>query len=224
MRDHPRTRGVYYASSCRGDASRGSSPHTRGLLISVISVSVRSGIIPAHAGFTHLSSSSAGAVWDHPRTRGVYTARSRTVVGTWGSSPHTRGLRDSRSGPRFLSGIIPAHAGFTPGGADAHAGPRDHPRTRGVYGVVGGAAQLVGGSSPHTRGLPVTLTQGHVSPGIIPAHAGFTTARRRRRPGRRDHPRTRGVYCLILSVWLPAPGSSPHTRGLRATLRCWGVM
>ena len=49
--------------------------------------------------------------------------------------------------------------------------------------------------------------------GIIPARAGFTRQRKRRRPAKPDHPRSRGVY---LGCFLPAPehqGSSPLARG-----------
>ena len=70
------------------------------------------------------------------------------------------------------------------------------------------------GSSPHTRGLRVG-GQGVGAPArIIPAHAGFTCCSPGWRPGRTDHPRTRGVYVARRLARELAGGSSPHTRGL----------
>ena len=50
---------------------------------------------------------------------------------------------------------------------------------------------------------------------IIPAHAGFTTGCRLRRPRAPDHPRTRGVYSSVTVQARVRSGSSPHTRGLQ---------
>ena len=111
-----------------------------------------------------------------------------------GSSPHTRGLHDEIRKAYRGGWIIPAHAGFTFGGAPSSGWARDHPRMRGVYGARASTASWNAGSSPHARGLrhQDRLRQGRQ--GIIPACAGFTT-----HPGRevetwRDHPRMRGVY------------------------------
>ena len=51
-------------------------------------------------------------------------------------------------------------------------------------------------------------------PGIIPARAGFTSPRTTRTSGRRDHPRTRGVYPESGTGTPLKEGSSPHARGL----------
>ena len=51
--------------------------------------------------------------------------------------------------------------------------------------------------------------------GIIPAHAGFTTAGRLGFLSTRDHPRTRGVYTRTTRTMNHHRGSSPHTRGLQ---------
>ena len=51
---------------------------------------------------------------------------------------------------------------------------------------------------------------------IIPARAGFTANRGRSPFGRRDHPRSRGVYLYaILPDW-NVKGSSPLARGLHS--------
>ena len=51
-KDHPRTRGVYRTAKVVTPWSGGSSPHTRGLLETVMGMDDETRIIPAHAGFT----------------------------------------------------------------------------------------------------------------------------------------------------------------------------
>ena len=151
-------------------------------------------IIPAHAGFTSARPSVTSVSPDHPRTRGVYSARTEQCGDGEGSSPHTRGLRVRVCACVRRCGIIPAHAGFTVWVCALPRPARDHPRTRGVYGR--GVRPGCGGpgSSPHTRGLPRRAPCGPTRRGIIPAHAGFTACPWEDGSGRRDHPRTRGVY------------------------------
>ena len=70
------------------------------------------------------------------------------------------------------------------------------------------------GSSPLARGLPGGVS-GCVRPrGIIPARAGFTRRRGRRRRRGPDHPRSRGVYHVEQESDKAAVGSSPLARGL----------
>ena len=137
-------------------------------------------------------------VRDHPRSRGVYVVD----------------LRTKKRKPR----IIPARAGFTGDGL-RHAGAgADHPRSRGVYHYDGGVFPGTRGSSPLARGLRDTggLVGGRrrIIParagftaagaawyqrlGIIPARAGFTAGCLRGPRTLVDHPRSRGVYCLLL--------------------------
>ena len=120
------------------------------------------------------------------------------VIG--GSSPHTRGTRASprtacrtaRDHPRIrgehvhgerrhdvADGIIPAYAGNT------------------VHGQR--LALACWGSSPHTRGTPITSRSFGTRDGIIPAYAGNTS----------------NQDALTSSLW----GSSPHTRGT-PSMRC----
>ena len=196
--DHPRTRGVYAAACASVRTAGGSSPHTRGLPMTGIPPSMMGGIIPAHAGFTAPCTGPCSPSRDHPRTRGVYSPACGCTPRGCGSSPHTRGLLGAVACEGGVSGIIPAHAGFTRRGPRSSSRRRDHPRTRGVYPVGGGQRGGGGGSSPHTRGL---RRRGHRDP---------------RRP--RDHPRTRGVYGGPGEDLVGALGSSPHTRGLRLAI------
>ena len=212
--DHPRTRGVYARSDTAAAPDRGSSPHTRGLLAVHVHVAGAGGIIPAHAGFTRLPAPRSARPGDHPRTRGVYVARAFRRRATVGSSPHTRGLRESLPYPRRRGRIIPAHAGFTPGSGGPPSWWSDHPRTRGVYLLTGRIRRTWPGSSPHTRGLRRARPHRPGGAGIIPAHAGFTPPAPPGPPALPDHPRTRGVYAPGAMRVVTTSGSSPHTRGL----------
>ena len=214
--DHPRTRGVYSAVHPTCPLTFGSSPHTRGLRAGELGLEGEDGIIPAHAGFTRRPRRSRWRGRDHPRTRGVYDSKRPGTSSISGSSPHTRGLRAAGWWTTSVTGIIPAHAGFTPGRASPGRRTTDHPRTRGVYGRSDDGREMALGSSPHTRGLPTSASPHPPLPRIIPAHAGFTTAPTPPTASSPDHPRTRGVYDAVPLDGVPLPGSSPHTRGLRA--------
>ena len=172
----------------------GSSPLARGLQSVVVRGDVRPGIIPARAGFTPLSPQRSSSGWDHPRSRGVYSAQREARTAITGSSPLARGLLQHAELGNGLLRIIPARAGFTSRPTSIRRTGSDHPRSRGVY----------------VRRLEVLA--GAV--GIIPARAGFTP-RLGRRSGRRwDHPRSRGVYSSCRACRAPSSGSSPLARGL----------
>ena len=70
--DHPRMRGVYMDYSHQQAKTPGSSPHARGLLATIMSGRLVSGIIPACAGFTPGPEGPVEGDRDHPRMRGVY--------------------------------------------------------------------------------------------------------------------------------------------------------
>ena len=76
--DHPRSRGVY---SCRTGALMtmgGSSPLARGLLRGPLAYMRGKRIIPARAGFTVCLTLFPKSSEDHPRSRGVYWASTRS--------------------------------------------------------------------------------------------------------------------------------------------------
>ena len=173
-------------------------------------------IIPARAGFTIRRGSLRPSGWDHPRSRGVYFHVRWCVMNVLGSSPLARGLPtlDLLRGP--LRRIIPARAGFTLVRSQMHQSHPDHPRSRGVYddGHRRGAAPV--GSSPLARGLLLPADGQERPVRIIPARAGFTPEQGQQRPGRGDHPRSRGVYEEQAEKAKLSEGSSPLARGLRA--------
>ena len=111
--DHPRSRGVYLVPPSFSGAACGSSPLARGLRVAARDPQGHVRIIPARAGFTRTRTTRGHASWDHPRSRGVYDARSRGYLQSRGSSPLARGLRGRRATASTPPRIIPARAGFT---------------------------------------------------------------------------------------------------------------
>ena len=192
--DHPRSRGVYGWPRVRDRCKRGSSPLARGLPQPNHQRIRGRRIIPARAGFTRHGSIGVCGPWDHPRSRGVYQDQSGVCS------------------PR--SGIIPARAGFTDGIGIIPAARGDHPRSRGVYPRGCSWGPHASGSSPLARGLLPRAHLPHPRPGIIPARAGFTILAVVPEDGNTDHPRSRGVYGMRVSLIHENAGSSPLARGL----------
>ena len=110
--------------------------------------------------------------------------------------------------------IIPARAGFTPALRGHSGAARDHPRSRGVYGLAIGSDGRRDGSSPLARGLQLGGSGPPDGGGIIPARAGFTSTSDWYSLDKRDHPRSRGVYFYPAVYFVLRPGSSPLARGL----------
>ena len=111
--DHPRSRGVYPASSRGLRFVVGSSPLARGLHGARGRPRGPPGIIPARAGFTESGAADGDTAGDHPRSRGVYLVSPFSSSVLPGSSPLARGLRLASQAKRGSTGIIPARAGFT---------------------------------------------------------------------------------------------------------------
>ena len=193
----------------------GSSPLARGLPEVLVDLVHGPGIIPARAGFTNRHSRCRTHAQDHPRSRGVYASVACASAFAAGSSPLARGLQDQEPDRRKRRRIIPARAGFTSMPTRRRPAARDHPRSRGVYGLHAHISHAEIGSSPLARGLPRAGRRCRSTSGIIPARAGFTKAFERRGPVASDHPRSRGVYTeyVVGDTW--REGSSPLARGLR---------
>ena len=92
-KDHPRSRGVYTAVSRYSPASSGSSPLARGLPSLLDRLRDLDRIIPARAGFTLACIVREAIREDHPRSRGVYSPKTRSILKGIGSSPLARGLQ-----------------------------------------------------------------------------------------------------------------------------------
>ena len=130
-----------------------------------------------------------------------------------GSSPLTRGkpVRGGARQPR--AGLIPAHAGKTRDAARQSPPPAAHPRSRGENVLAIKRAAFHRGSSPLTRGKRTGGRAACPLRGLIPAHAGKTTACPAARPAGRAHPRSRGENSISGLIVDRATGSSPLTRG-----------
>ena len=193
-RDHPRSRGVYYAALVTKFQNKGSSPLARGLPVHLGRGHRRHRIIPARAGFTEPEEERKHENTDHPRSRGVYFRLRQPASHVTGSSPLARGLPGAEEDLRAQRRIIPARAGFTAIRSYSIRPRGDHPRSRGVYRLPHLRYNDWTGSSPLARGLPGGVGLREERDRIIPARAGFTSRPRRTgRPGP-DHPRSRGVY------------------------------
>ena len=90
---HPRSRGENLMETDPTQAERGSSPLTRGKLLTVGGFAPAGGLIPAHAGKTWFPDRRDGRRGAHPRSRGE----------------NERRVDESAD----LEGLIPAHAGKT---------------------------------------------------------------------------------------------------------------
>ena len=202
--------------------------------MSMVCLTISSGIIPACAGSTGLAGDTRRSHRDHPRMRGEHLRPNPTSATDPGSSPHARGARVADLQGELLGGIIPACAGSTrwkrhwawlpPRIIPACAGStpfrtrfpppaRDHPRMRGEH--LGNACDLINpwGSSPHARGARQPVGARDALNGIIPACAGSTDSPRSRACLGRDHPRMRGEHNHGRATPLRTRGSSPHARG-----------
>ena len=163
------------------DANDGSSPLTRGKLTIKVLSRARFRLIPAHAGKTAASTSPRGMRPAHPRSRGENPNQRLTVRGRRGSSPLTRGKHVPLDERPFLGGLIPAHAGKTGRTTSRPLSTPAHPRSRGENFTSGSLTERPTGSSPLTRGKLLCSERSTRLPRLIPAHAGKTRSRVRRR-------------------------------------------
>ena len=99
-----------------------------------------------------------------------------------------------------------------------------HPRSHGENHSKGGKARTVPGSSPLTRGKRVFGGERQGCVRFIPAHAGKTNSAGLYPISLPAHPRSRGENVFFVSPARAANGSSPLTRGKRASGPRWSPM
>ena len=109
--DHPRTRGDKGLQYTAPPISQGSPPHTRGQESTLLRVTARGRITPAHAGTRKITAFTTSNWEDHPRTRGDKIVQGNDGHDLLGSPPHTRGQARPLPGRRAQHRITPAHAG-----------------------------------------------------------------------------------------------------------------
>ena len=110
---HPRSRGENDEAFQVSEEGGGSSPLTRGKLARRVAPHVQVRLIPAHAGKTRDRRKGLTQAQAHPRSRGENFQVTRIWPRSFGSSPLTRGKRETHSRGLDASGLIPAHAGKT---------------------------------------------------------------------------------------------------------------
>ena len=195
QRAHPRSRGENTIGRKRIQISTGSSPLTRGKPDEAKAWEGWGGLIPAHVGKTE---KVTGECYPYP-----------------GSSPLTRGKPDVGPTSFARPRLIPAHAGKTAALVDTIRPRRAHPRSRGENPLRYRDRDHPRGSSPLTRGKHRQRILGLPHIGLIPAHAGKTSAPMSSSPVTPAHPRSRGENGEVYYLGEAVDGSSPLTRGKR---------
>ena len=216
---HPRSRGENLRLYGLGAMNEGSSPLTRGKHLRSVRHVPAPGLIPAHAGKTSKDSSTESVQWAHPRSRGENGVSHEIGCGVAGSSPLTRGKRRLGRGWVQHAGLIPAHAGKTQHPQFTAESRGAHPRSRGENKPRPSPSVPLRGSSPLTRGKRPLRDRDRAKGGLIPAHAGKTSAPRSRSGTGGAHPRSRGENAWTAASRSWSMGSSPLTRGKRPTAR-----
>ena len=171
---HPRSRGENEALAASDATDKGSSPLTRGKRRGTNRVLPEHRLIPAHAGKTTDSRSTAAVASAHPRSRGENWRLAVEFVDKNGSSPLTRGKRALGEGRPQCAGLIPAHAGKTSRTIAEQSVSKAHPRSRGENRMPRRPGPLPEGSSPLTRGKHDRRVPYRGRERLIPAHAGKT--------------------------------------------------
>ena len=152
----------------------GSSPLTRGKRRPRAASMSSTGLIPTHAGKTPWTLTPPTWTTAHPHSRGEnFFAEPLAKTGA-GSSPLTRGKRESGSASPYGTGLIPTHAGKTRSCPWAWGWSGAHPHSRGENGNATWMKPCLTGSSPLTRGKPAPGGRGNGRAGLIPTHAGKT--------------------------------------------------
>ena len=189
---HPRSRGENSQAKTIPARGPGSSPLTRGKQTLSLRWRRPCGLIPAHAGKTIEGLLQGSGQRAHPRSRGENGWPARNILPDEGSSPLTRGKRWHFHGGHGSHRLIPAHAGKTGPSEYPTLIHRAHPRSRGENQADHERAAPQDGSSPLTRGKPRGGRCLAIAVGLIPAHAGKTSAATSSPCRPWAHPRSRG--------------------------------
>ena len=149
---HPRSRGEHQCLIRNWRPRFGSSPLARGTPRSAMLLRPLRRLIPARAGNTKSSGTSAPYRSAHPRSRGEHIFQKSLAAGHGGSSPLARGTQDNYGEELLEVRLIPARAGNTPHHAAGAGFGAAHPRSRGEHGTIAPKSMLSHGSSPLARG------------------------------------------------------------------------
>ena len=149
----------------------------------------------------------------HPRVGGENLHAPSLGFSSSGSSPRGRGKPGDIVDDQTSPGLIPAWAGKTRREPDLREASAAHPRVGGENVGFRGQHGRWSGSSPRGRGKRHPLRHRVCHGGLIPAWAGKTYGRSRRRRRARAHPRVGGENEDRNLRDPVTPGSSPRGRG-----------
>ena len=164
-----------------------------------------------------MPSSDLSAARAHPRSRGEHLAWRAISTAAAGSSPLTRGAPLGQTRWPAAGRLTPAHAGSTPRKTPRQPTSGAHPRSRGEHASPAVKQDCDKGSSPLTRGALIMLVRKQPYNRLIPAHAGSTAGLLLGMLLVAAHPRSRGEHLPVLALLAGLTGSSPLTRGARAS-------
>ncbi|KRL04356.1 hypothetical protein FD46_GL001483 [Liquorilactobacillus oeni DSM 19972] len=91
-KDHPHIRGEYQKALKESNATKGSPPHTWGILNLLDDPPFIFRITPTYVGNTIIRNVELYIRWDHPHIRGEYSAYADLTQDGTGSPPHTWGI------------------------------------------------------------------------------------------------------------------------------------
>ena len=128
---HPRACGENSRAVASASRAPGSSPRMRGKQLLSCSMSVNTGLIPAHAGKTAFFLGEFNGCWAHPRACGENFVEVGKDWADVGSSPRMRGKPLIPLSSLSHTGLIPAHAGKTSWSRSRQAHRPAHPRACG---------------------------------------------------------------------------------------------
>ena len=190
---HPRSRGEHQSGMKLHVRSSGSSPLARGARGRPAGWPGSGRFIPARAGSTNASPTTAPSAAVHPRSRGEHKGR--------------------LSAEPYRVRFIPARAGSTPRKSAFRVLSAVHPRSRGEHPSCDQTTPSSPGSSPLARGAHGRRDLACHIRRFIPARAGSTPWARVRTVSTAVHPRSRGEHSFRNGATSLSAGSSPLARG-----------
>ncbi len=211
--EHPRGCGADFMAVPTTSARQGASPRVRGRPGRGGGRLLAGGSIPAGAGPTPPFARRLGPSVEHPRGCGADLVSEYKDIAERGASPRVRGRRCARSRGQPGCGSIPAGAGPTRHPRWRAVGGREHPRGCGADPVPPAMRKCWAGASPRVRGRRTVAVRFPWTWRSIPAGAGPTIRRGRRRRRAREHPRGCGADPSDLGGIAPGLGASPRVRG-----------
>ena len=144
----------------------------RGKADSLMTLSRKMGITPAHAGKSQSRFFRFRSLRDHPRTCGEKYSCSFLIALSRGSPPHMRGKAFLMPSAKIFIRITPAHAGKSLFPSPFGIQSEDHPRTCGEKSIHFDEIERELGSPPHMRGKACFETSCKGPKRVTPAHAG----------------------------------------------------